>query len=253
SGTAAVQNVNGVNPHLKVPYTQQWNLTGERQLGAYGFRASYVGARSVNLIYRANLNLPAPSTIPFLTARRPNQLYNQIVMAENGGTDAYHALELAGQKRYGRNLTLSTGFTWAKDLTDTQDGGGQGTTFGGQVIQNPQNRVIEKANNRIVPSKRFFAHADWALPVGKGQKLLSNAHPVVQYILGGWRTTWVTVVQSGQYFNPSFSGFDPSNTGTQGGIPDRIGDGNLPPDKRSVSYFFDAKAFAIPGCPATDT
>lgn len=252
SGTAAVQNVNAVNPRLKTPYTEQWNLTAERQIGAYGVRASYVGASSKQLIYRANWNLPAPSTIPFTTARRPNQLYNQIIMADSGGTEIYHALELAGQKRYGNNFTVSSGFTWGKDLTDTLDSGGGGTTFGGQVIQNPLNRSVERTNNGAVPHKRFYAYADWALPLGKGHRWLTGSHPVLEYILGGWRTTWVGVLQSGQYFNPTFSGFDPSNTGTQGGLPDRIGNGNLSPDERSVRYFFDAKAFAIPGCPASD-
>jgi hypothetical protein len=247
SGTAAVQNVNGVNPDLKTPYTQQWNLTVERQVASVGLRGSYVGSRSVNLVYRRNLNLPAPSTTPFTTSRRPNQRFNQTTYADNGGTDAYHGLELAAQKRYGQNLTFSTGFTWAKDLTDTQDSGGGGTNFGGQIIQNAINRAIEKANNQLVVPRRFFAYAVYAVPFGKGQHFLANVPAVVQYVLGGWRTTWTVVAQSGQYFTPSFSGYDPSGTGTIGGVPDRIGNGNLS-SGRSVSRWFDPSAFAVPGC-----
>jgi len=250
SGSAAVQNVNGVNPQLKVPYTQQWNLTVERQIASVGLRASYVGSRSVNLIYRRNLNLPAPSTTPFTTSRRPNQRFNQTIFADNGGTDAYHGLELAMQKRYGQNLTFSTGYTWAKDLTDTQDSGGGGTTFAGQIIQNPNDRAIEKANNGLVVARRWFAYAVYALPFGKGQRFLANAPAAVQHVAGGWRTTWTAVAQAGQYFTPSFAGYDPSGTGTIGGVPDRISDGNLS-SGRTVRRFFDTAAFAVPGCPAT--
>jgi hypothetical protein len=250
SGTAAVQNVNGVNPDLKAPYTQQWNFTVERQVSSIGLRASYVGSRSVNLVYRRNLNLPEPSTTPFTTARRPNQRFNQVIYSDNGGTDAYHAMELAAQKRYGTNLTFSTGFTWAKGLTDTQDSGGGGTTFAGQVIQNPNNRAIEKANNGLIVPKRWFAHALYSLPVGKGQRFLSNAPAIVDHILGGWRTTWTAVIQSGQYFTPTFAGFDPSGTGTIGGVPDRIADGNLE-SERTVRRWFDTSAFVVPGCPST--
>ena len=249
SGTAAVQNVNGVNPDLKLPYTQQWNLTVERQMGSIGLRTSYAGSRSVKLVYRANPNLPLPSTIPFTTARRPNQRFNQTIYADNGGTDAYHALEVAAQKKQGRNLTFSTGFTWAKDLTDTQDSGGGGTTFAGQVIQNPNDRAIEKANNGLVVGKRWFAYALYALPFGRGERFLTNAPAVVQHVLCGWQTTWTAVAQMGQYFTPSFTGFDPSGTGTIGGVPDRIANGNLS-SGRAVNRWFDTAAFVVPGCPA---
>ena len=249
SGAASVQNVDAVNPHLKTPYTQQWNLTVERQVASFGLRASYVGSRTDQLVYLRNLNLPLPSTTSFTTSRRPDQLLNQIIYADSGGNDVYNALELAAQKRYGKNLTFSSGFTWAKDLTDTQDAGGGGTTFGGQVIQDPNCRACEWSNNEVMVPRQFFAFADYALPIGAGQPLLTGAHGLVQQILGGWRTTWTAVIQSGQYFTPSFSGFDPSGTGTFGGVPDRIGNGNLSSGQRSVSRWFDTAAFAIPGCP----
>src|SRR5262249_30643263 len=124
-----------------------------------------------------------------------------------------------------------------------------GTTFGGQVIQNPNCRVCEKANNGNVIPHRFFAYAVYALPVGKGQRFLSSAPSVVQYVLGGWRTSWTAVLQDGQYFAPSFSGYDPSGTGTIGGLPDRVGNGNL--SNWTVNHFFDTSAFVVPGCPAT--
>jgi hypothetical protein len=250
SGTASVQNVNGVNPELKTPYTQQWNFTIERQVSSVGFRTSYAGSRSVNLLYRANLNLPPPSTIPFTTARRPNQRFNQTVFADNGGNDLYHALEVAAQKKQGRNLTFSTGYTWAKDLTDTQDSGGGGTTFAGQIIQDPNNRAVERGNNGLVVGQRWFAYALYSLPFGRGQRFLSTAPSIVHHMLGGWQTNWTAVIQKGQYFTPSFAGYDPSGTGTIGGRPDRVGNGNLE-SGRSVRQWFDTAAFVVPGCPAT--
>jgi hypothetical protein len=225
----------------------------EKQVASLGFRASYVGSHSVDLVYRRNLNLPLPSTIPFTTSRRPNQLFNQIIFADSGGTDSYNALELAVQKKYGNNLTFNAGFTWAKDMTDTQDSGGVtngGTTFAGQILQNPNCRTCERANNATVVPRRFFAYAVYNLPFGKGQPLLSTAPAVVQHLLGGWMTTYTVVVQTGQYFAPTFSGYDPSGTGTIGGLPDRVGNGNLS-SGRGVGHWFDASAFVVPGCPAT--
>ena len=252
SGTAAIQNVSGVNPHLKLPYTQQWNLTLERQLGGYGLRASYVGSATVSLPYNRNLNQPAPGATPFTTALFPNQLYNTVSYIDSGGTDHYHALELEATKRYGRNLTVTAGYTWAKGLTDTQDSGGGGSTFGGQQLQNQFCRVCEKSNNELVLPHRFFAYGVYDLPVGRGHRVLSNANGAVQALLGGWRTTWTGVLQDGPYFTPSFAGSGPSNTGVIGGVPDRLRDGNLSTGQRALSHYFDTTAFAIPGCPATN-
>jgi hypothetical protein len=74
----------------------------------------------------------------------------------------------------------------------------------------------------------------------------------VDAVIGGWKLYWVTFLQGGQYFSPVFSGSDPSNTNTYGGLPDRFGNGNLPPSQRAIEGWFDAKAFGVPGCTATD-
>ena len=252
SGTTSVQNVNGLNPHIGMPYTEQWNLTVEHEAAGMGLRLSYLGSRSVNLVYRRNLNQPPPGLTPFSTSLRPYGLYNQVIYGDSGGTEAYHALEAGALKRFGRNLTFNTGWTWARDLTDTQDSGGGGNSFGGQLIENQFDRAVERANNQLVVHHRLFGYALYALPVGSGQALLGNARGPLQRIVGGWETAWTVTAQSGQYYTPSFSGFDPSNTNTLGGRPDRIANGNLSSSDRSIGRWFDASAFAVPGCPAAN-
>jgi hypothetical protein len=246
SGTTSTQNVNGVNPHVKTPYTEQWNLTFERQVGSLGLRVTYLGSETVNLLYRRNLNEPAPSTIPFSTSRRFYPVYNQVIYTDSGGNERYNALELGAEKRFGKNFTFNSGWTWAKDLTDTNEA----SPYAGQVIQNQFDRRSEKGNSQYAVPNRVFAYALYALPTGNGQALFSDAKGILQKIVGGWETSWTFVAQSGQFFTPSFSGFDPSNTNTIGGRPDRIGNGNLT-SGRSVSDWFDINAFAIPGCPNT--
>ncbi|MGH9325651.1 MAG: carboxypeptidase regulatory-like domain-containing protein [Terriglobia bacterium] len=249
SGTSSTQNVNGINSNLKDPYTQQWQLSVERQIGSIGLRISYLGARSDQLIFRRNLNQPAPSTTPFSTSERRYPIYNQVIYSDSGGNDSYNGLEISAQKKYGQNLSFNSGWTWSKDLTDTQDSGGGGTSFGGQVIQNQFDRAVEESNNGLTLPQRFFTYALYTLPVGQGQHFLSGVSKPVQEVLGGWRTTWTVTAQSGQWFTPSFSGFDTSNTATFGGRPDRIANGNLPSSQRSITNWFNPAALKIPGCP----
>ena len=247
-GAVGTQNVQGKNPDMRVPYTQQWNLTVERQVGAVGLRVSYVGTRTVNLIYRRNLNLLAPGTTPFSAARRPYPKYNQIIWSDNGGNEFYNGLEVAATKKHGKNLTFGAGWTWARDLTDTQEA----SAYGGQIIQNQFDRAVEKTNNGLVLRQRAFGYAVYLLPFGENQRFLNHANRWLTGVLGGWQTGWNINLQTGQYFTPSFSGFDPSNTATFGGRPDRIANGNLPTGQRTINRWFDAAAFAIPGCPSTD-
>jgi Carboxypeptidase regulatory-like domain/TonB dependent receptor-like, beta-barrel len=248
-GAVGTQDVQGKDPNLKNPYTQQWNLTIEQEVKETALRVSYMGTRTVNLPYRRNLNLPPPSTIPFSAIRRTYPQYNQVIWTENGGTEFYNGLEVSATKRYGKNFSFGAGWTWARDLTDSQDSGGGGTSFGGQVIQDQYDRQAEKADNALVLKHRAFGYAIYALPFGRGQRFLSGASGWVEGLLGGWQTSWNVNLQSGQYFHPTFAGRDPSNTNTIGGRPDRIGDGNIATGERTLSRWFDASAFKIPGCP----
>jgi hypothetical protein len=103
-GAGATQNIIGIDPNLKTPYSQQFILTVEKQVGEIGIRVAYVGTRSVNLIYAANINQPAPSTIPFTTNRRTYPIYNTVTWYDNGATQQYNALQVSASKTYGKNV-----------------------------------------------------------------------------------------------------------------------------------------------------
>ena len=66
----------------------------------------------------------------------------------------------------------------------------------------------------------------------------------------GTVTSAVVTLQTGQFFTPRFDGFDPSNTNSLGGRPDRIAGASLiPPGGPSATQWFNVAAFKIPGCP----
>jgi hypothetical protein len=247
-GQTATQNVSGLNPHAHTPYSQQFNLTLERQVGQIGLRVAYVGTRSLGLIYLRNLNEPPPSTIPFSNGRRFYPIYNTVNWYDNGGSQQYNSLQVSASKTYGKNLFFNTGWTWAKDLTDTQN---TGASFSGPVIQNQFDRVSERGDNILDRTHRLYGNVIYTLPAGRGQRFLGNVPSVVNGILGGWSVSWVVVAQAGQFFTPSFTGSDPSNTNTVGGRPDRIGSAKLS-SGQSINQWFNAAAFKVPGCPDAD-
>jgi hypothetical protein len=64
--------------------------------------------------------------------------------------------------------------------------------------------------------------------------LLLNNGGLAAAVLGGWQLSGSYIAQTGEFLTPTFSGSDPSNTQTVGGIPDRIGNGNLPGEQRTI-------------------
>jgi hypothetical protein len=244
--SAPVQNVTGFNPNIRVPYLQQWNVTLERQVGQIGLSVAYVGAHAVDLLYNRNLNQPAPGLTPFSSYIYPR--LGTITYVTNGGIQNYNALQLAAVKHLGKGLTFQAGFTWARDLTDQLDN----NWVYGQQIQNQYDLRSEYANNNFTPPKRFVAEAVYALPFGKARPWLSHLPSAVNGIIGGWRLSAVATWQSGQFFTPSFSGFDVSNTNTIGGRPDVVaGVSVIPSGGQTINQWINLAAFAIPGCPAT--
>jgi hypothetical protein len=85
-------------------------------------------------------------------------------------------------------------------------------------------------------------------------RFMGSANRVVDAVIGGWSTSWVSELMSGQYYTSTYSGFDPSNTNNFGpstsfvARPDRIGSGTLA-SGQSIAQFFDANAFKVPGGP----
>ncbi len=249
TGAAApFQNVGAFNPHIRIPYTQQWNVTLSHQIGTVGISVAYIGSHSVNLLYPRNINEPPPSTNSF-TQYLISQSYSSIGWSENGGSQEYNGLQISGIKTAGRNLLFNASWTWNRDLTDQLDN----DWITAQQIQNQFNRASEWGNNLFTPTQRFVATAVYALPFGARQRFGNNLPRVADGILGGWRISAVATLQDGQWLTPSFDAFDPSNTNNFGGRPDVVtGVSQIPPGGRTINEWFNPAAFKIPGCPDAD-
>lgn len=244
SVTAGNVTVNGTAPDLHNAYAQQWSLTLEREFAArIGARLSYIGTKSAQLLYSRNVNQLKASTLAYDVNRRPYPAYRSIAMLENGGSHTYHALSLEVERKWNRGLYFQGAWTWQKSLTDVDEWAGAAET--GLQIEDAYDRIRERGNTGYLPRHRFFTNLIWQLPAGHGRRYV-NRTGVLDWVLGGWQLSTTFMTQTGQYFTPSFSGPDPSNTQAFGGRPDRVGDGNLPVAQRNIDRWFDASAFVVP-------
>jgi Carboxypeptidase regulatory-like domain/TonB dependent receptor len=232
AATVPGQGVTGYPLKTNNGVIRQYNFTIEREMHGVGLRASYIGSRGAGFNYNLNIDKPQPSTTPFSAARNPYPQYNSVSVTRTDGLWHYDSLQLQAQKRMG-SFTFDTSWTWANNMNNYS------------ITENPY--ALGRWQRDGADRRQYIvASGTWAVPVGKGRRFMSSAPAAVDRVLGGWNLQAISTFASGGYFSPGFSGTNPSNTNTSGGLPDRIADGNLSGDNRNFRQWFDPTAFAIP-------
>jgi hypothetical protein len=243
---AGLQSISGTSPYFPTERTQQWSLSFGRQIWRTVVDVAYVGTSVKNIPYTENLNLLAPSTQPYDSARRPYQRFNAVNLTQTGGSSIYHGVTVTANRRMADGLWYNVNYTWAKALTDTDLG-----NFSTQAQQNQYQRSLERADEARHRRQQLRFSYVYELPVGRGKRFASGLPSAANWVIGGWQVAGITTFLTGQRLSPSFSGTDPANTNQFGGRPDRVGDGNLDSgDMRDLiknrQPIFDSGAFVRP-------
>jgi hypothetical protein len=242
-GAIGAQSFSAINPKLRNPYIQQWNVTLEREVLGTGVRISYIGTSFRKLTWTQNINQPPPGPAPFNNNMRRFPALRDILVRDNGGSGIYNSLQIVGERKLKSGLSYQLGWAWSKNLTDDH-----GDSEGGYQPLNAYNRRLDRGNVTYTARHRVTGNLLYELPFGPGKSFLSSQRRLSQWLVGGWTMTAILAAQTGQYFNSTFSGFDVSNTNTTGSQrPDRIADGNLPASERTIYRWFDKNAFVVPG------
>lgn len=229
---ATSQSITGFPAEADNGVIHQFNVSLEKDFHRIGLRASYIGSRSTGLNYAVNTNKPQPGLQAFAQARRPYPQFVNTTFWYNEGRSKYDSVQFEVTRRYGW-LQFNGHYTLSNAFSDYLN------------LENPYDRHFwnrDQFNSR----NRAVITTIWDLPIGKGRRWMPHAPKPVDLVLGGWQVQTVSYFQDGQYFTPSYSGSDPSNTNTIGGLPDRIADGNIERSSRTVKQWFDASAFTLP-------
>ena len=155
-------------------------------------------------------------------------MFSSINYADNGANMLYNGLQTAVQKRFSKGLMFMSTWTWAKELSDTDDTDDFELN---NTIENTYNRRRDRGNVYSVPRHQWMNQALYELPLGKGQWL------------AGWQLNALFNISSGNWFTPLISGPDPSNTNTTSLRPDVTGPIPLP---HTVNQWFDPSVFTTP-------
>ena len=218
SASIPSQSVRGFPLQTSHGSIHQFNLSVERQIHDLGVRVSYIGSRSRGLNYALNVNKPRPSVDRFTQDRRPYPQFVGATYVEEDGASNYDGFQLEVQKRAGA-FTFDAHYTLQSNVSNFLN------------LENPYDPL--HWNREQLARQKFVFNALISLPFGRGRRYLSDVPGYLDQIVGGWELVSLTFFKSGPFFSPSFSGADPSNTNTTGGLPNRMADGNIPSGDRT--------------------
>ncbi len=229
-------SLNGITNNLKTPYTQQFNLSFQEDLG-HGFITTigYVGSLTRHASNFVNNNSSpvitplcnsagpggAPTNLPCGTSNSQNPFSNIGLSYQlNDGISSYHSLQTKLEKRLSKNLSFLTTYTWSHQMTDSGTAIAQGDNFT-SAGETPNYYIFGTregyAKGPEDVRNRFTFSGNYTLPVGRGQRWL-NGNDVAATILGGWQSSITEQIQDGEPFTVGTANFTGVNNLSQNAI-----------------------------------
>lgn len=217
-------------------YVLHWSAGLQRQIGGFTAEANYVGTKGVDLPTSYNLNAAFPGA-GSVASRRPFLGYADITRTQALDSTSYHALELRLQRQWSNGFSLVSAYTYSKSI----DIGGE-QLIGDASIRDARNVALEKGRSTADLRHYFVFSSNYALPFGRGRRFDAK-NGFVSGAFGNWQLNGIVTLRSGLPFTPSL-GVSSANTGDP--RPNRVANGNLPTDARTLTRWFDRTAFSTP-------
>lgn len=218
-GAATIQFA---DPNLKAPYTQQGNITIERQLSHdMVLSASGIWSRGVHLMSIVDLNAPLSNqtytytiadaagnptgtfTTPLYLTPRSNTKYGAVLEDANGVDSYYDGLSVTLTKSFSHGLQALASYTWSHEIDDGQgmatnaiffsslgsSTGGTGQTYNG-------NNAFERGSGLLDQRHRFVYSFVWAPTV------THSGNAFAKYVLNNWQLSAITTLAAGRPYGP---------------------------------------------------
>jgi hypothetical protein len=215
---------------FKVGDVHQWNLNVQRALpGHMSVEIGYVGSKSSHFDRPRTFNSYTPGTLV-----RPRPELGPIEMLTTDAAGNYEGLLTKLEKRFSRGLTFLQTYTWSHTMFDAL------ACCGAQRHNNPLDLTSEKGNAEADQRHRSTTSWLFELPWYKDRRDLAGM------ILGHWQANGTLTMETGLPMHPT-QGVAPVDDGCPRCTrrPDRLRDGILSADQRTLDRWFDTGGFAL--------
>ncbi len=248
-----------LDPHLRLPYAQDWNLSVEKSFGAdWLLEVGYVGTKGTKLprFVEDNPSLPLPGQmwtdqqsnsdqqrINCLPTTQGNCNYSSVGLITGAANSSYHALETSLRRRFDHGFSLLASYTFSKAIDDVSSfnitgSASQPVAGENDLAQNPFDLAAERGRSMFDARHRAVLSYQWDLP------FFRQTHNWSRHVLGNWQVNGITTFMSGTPFtvvDQSLSYGAPEITGFSAFRPNLIADPNSGP--KTVQQWFNTSAF----------
>jgi hypothetical protein len=211
NATVGAATIQFASPKLKTPYSEQANITVERQLSSSMVASvSGIWSRGVNLLGVTDLNVGNPTssytytidnasgaavgtfTTPIYTTPRPNTKYGAVYEDTNGVSSFYDGLVLTFEKKFSHGFQSLVSYTWSHEIDDGQGAGSNAIFFSSVNTLYDGNYAAEKGSGALDQRHRLV-HSFVYAPT-----FLHSEAPVVKYLVNNWQLSGITTLAAGR-------------------------------------------------------
>jgi hypothetical protein len=239
------QGVNFIPQHIPVGKNYEWTFSVQREIGSSVVEAAYVGNHGSGLPYPVNINQIPAADLGKLPVQnyRPYPQYSSISGNYFDAYSNYDALQVTYRKRFAHGFSFDTNFTWSKFLSN-YDSSGWGSRNGTNNIQSSFTRNATYSLSNFDIPRSWKGSVVYALPFGKGHKLLGN-NGVLNVIAGGWQVSSLFLWQSGNTFTVTMNS-NSTNSQANSQYPNVVPGVPLYPSQKTAALWFNPAAFVAP-------
>jgi hypothetical protein len=225
-----------VDPGLRMPVIQQYNLTAERMLpGKISVSLGYNRTRGIGLLQNQIVNRarfpflspvdgvmydkidpdlgntnPAPGYIsaaqPRTNQRRPDTRYSTVYMISNNSWSYYNALRVEVKKRFSQGLQWQTAFAFGKTIDTGSD------MMAGTTLTESGSARSMRGLSDFYQKMRLNANLSYQLP------FFSRSRGLLRAALGGWTVSNNSTFATGNPFTVT-AGYDMNADGVSNDRP----------------------------------
>ena len=236
-----------LDPNLRTPFIPQWSFAIQHSLSKDTIaEVDYIGTQPRKLPIRWNADdCSVVGSYVCDPSAKPFPQFSYIYAAADEATSSYNALVAKVQREFSNGLSLVVNYTWSKALTNTQQGGAPvGINERGTCLS------CDKGMAGFNIPQRLVASGVWDLPIGRGQKSLTDANRLTNAVVSGWTLDTIATFSKGNPFTvlaANSTSMDPLTYFR----PNRLCDGRSSLRNQDVRsnghYWIDTSCFAMPG------